>query len=253
MIKYERDEGKRKMTTMRKTAALTRSRPANGKARANEPTLDAGDHLTRDEFLHIWEQLPNIKRAELIGGVVHMPSPQRKEHGTADFRITGWMGYYMAFTPGCEGGSNTTSLIGDDCLQPDEYMAILPECGGASWGEKYLEGSPEMVAEVSFSSVSMDLHEKLEIYQRANVQEYLVVLVKMEEIRWHRLVKGKYKLVRPDGNGVYRSLVFPGLWLDSKALFANDLAKMLATLQKGIDSDEHQEFVAKLAERKRKS
>ncbi len=218
-----------------------------------EPSLSTGDYLTRDEFLRIWEQLPDIKRAELIGGIVYVPSPQRKEHGTMDFRVSSWLGYYFAYTPGCEGGSNTTSLIGKDCPQPDGYLAILPECGGASWGEKYVEGSPELFAEVSFSSVSIDLHEKLDLYEEAKVQEYLVVLVKKREIRWHRLIRGKYNRLAPDTDGVFRSHVFPGLWLDSDALFKNDLARVLATLNDGIASDEHQKFVQELAKRKKKS
>lgn len=216
-----------------------------------EPSLSTGDHLTRDEFLSIWEQLPDVKRAELIGGVVYMPSPLRKNHGNTDLRIAAWIGYYLAFTPGCEGGSNKTSLIGEDCPQPDDYLAILPECGGNSWGEKYVEGSPELIAEVSLSSVSIDLHEKYDLYERERIQEYLVVIVKRNEIRWHRLVKGKYKLITPDAHGIYRSVVFPGLWLDNKALFAHDMAKVIGTLQKGIDSDEHQRFVADLERRKR--
>src|SRR5256885_1617187 len=94
------------------------------------PTLETGDNLSRAEFLRIWEQLPHIKRAELIGGIVYMPSPQRVEHGQMDRFISGWLCTYQAHTPGCDGGDNTTSLLGDDCAQPDGYLAILPECGG---------------------------------------------------------------------------------------------------------------------------
>ena len=215
------------------------------------PSLDTGDHLSRDEFLRIWECLPHIQRAELIGGIVYMPSPLWKPHGKMDRRISTWLGVYESNTPGCEGGSNTSSLIGEDCPQPDDYLAILPECGGASWGTKYVEGSPEFVAEVSNSSVSVDLYEKFDLYQNARVQEYLVVLLKKREIRWHRLAKGKYKAIAPTAEGVYRSRVFPGLWLDSLALFSDDLAQVLATLEKGVASDEHQQFVEELAKRKR--
>lgn len=214
------------------------------------PSLETGDHLTREEFLNIWEQLPHIKRAELIGGIVYMPTAQRKPHSKMDRRISTWLGVYELNTPGCEGGDNATSLLGEDCPQPDHYLAILAEFGGASWGDEYLEGSPELLVEISHSSVSVDLHEKFDLYEKAGVQEYLVVMLKKREIRWHRLVKGAYRRMSADSNGVHRSRVFPGLWLDSAALFKNDLAKLLATLQKGIDSDEHQRFVAKLAARK---
>ena len=216
----------------------------------NEPWLATGDNLSRDEFLHIWEQLPDVKFAELIGGIVYMSSPVRREHGKTDKCITAWLAHYEAYTPGCEAGLNTTSLIGEDCPQPDDYLLILPECGGRSWGTKYVEGSPEFLAEISFTTASMDLHQKHDLYEREGIQEYLVVLIKREQIRWHRLDDGKYRLIEPDTNGIYRSLVFPGLWLDSTALFKNNLAKLLATLQEGIASDEHQQFVAELARRK---
>ena len=216
------------------------------------PSLETGDNLSRDEFLAIWEQLPDIKFAELIGGIVYMPSPLRKEHARGDRRILAWLGVYEAHTPGCDGGANVTSLIGEDCPQPDNYLAILEEYGGASWGEKYLEGAPELIAETSFSSASIDLHQKFELYEKAGVQEYLVVLLKKKEIRWHRLVKGKYKKMSADTGGILRSRIFPGLWLDGKAFFANDMAKVLATLQEGLASPEHERFIAELARRKRK-
>ena len=87
--------------------------------------------------------------------------------------------------------------------------------------------------------------------KKQGIQEYLVVLVKKQQIRWHRLVKGKYKLIAADAAGVYRSRVFPGLWLDSKALFKDDMAQVLAKLQEGIASPEHHRFVAELASRNR--
>jgi Uma2 family endonuclease len=215
------------------------------------PTLQNGDHLTREEFLRIWEQLPHIKRAELIGGVVYMPSPQRIEHSKIDYRTGAWLAVYMAATPGTDGGSHATSFIGEDTPQPDDFLAVLPEYGGKSWGDEYLEGSPELLAEISFSSASIDLHEKFDLYQQAGIQEYLVVLIKKREIRWHQLVNGQYELIPPDADGVLRSRVFPGLWLDGAELLDYDMAKVLATLQKGIESDEHQRFVAELAVRKK--
>lgn len=216
------------------------------------PSLETGDNLSREEFLAIWEQLPDIKFAELIGGIVYMPSPLRKEHARGDRRISVWLGTYEALTPGCDGGANVTSLIGEDCPQPDNYLAILEECGGKSWGKKYLEGAPELIVETSFTSASIDLHQKFNLYEQAGVQEYLVVLLKKKELRWHRLVKGKYKAMSADAQGIWRSRIFPGLWLDSEAFFADDMPKVLATLQAGIASAEHGTFVAELARRKRK-
>jgi len=49
---------------------------------------------------------------------------------------------------------------------------------------------------------------------------------------------------------VIRSDVFPGLWLDVPALLKGDLARVLATLQRGLRSVEHAEFVTELTGRK---
>ncbi|MBI3821772.1 MAG: Uma2 family endonuclease [Planctomycetes bacterium] len=218
------------------------------------PTLETGDNLTRDEFLRIWEQLPHIKYAELIGGIVYMPAALGTDHGGDDFSITTWLGVYSAATPGSLGGSNVTCIFLGDCPQPDVNLRVVTECGGRSWTEdERIHGSPELLTEVCNSTEAMDLHQKFELYKEAKIAEYLVVVVKRKEIRWHRLIRGQYKRIAPDESGIYRSVVFPGLWLDSKALFKNDLAQVLATLQQGITSDEHQAFVEDLARRKRKA
>src|SRR5580765_8119906 len=93
------------------------------------PPLTAGDRLTRDEFLRIWEMHPEIRFAELIGGVVYMPSPLYADHGDKDGDLGGWLWYYSTHTPGTANGHNTTSFIGDDAPQPDDNLRILPEYG----------------------------------------------------------------------------------------------------------------------------
>jgi hypothetical protein len=181
-----------------------------------------------------------------------MPAALGSDHGGDDFNITTWLGVYCSETPGCAGGSNVTCIFLKDCPQPDVNLRIAAESGGASWLEdKRIHAAPELFVEVCNSTESMDLNKKYKMYESAGVIEYLVVVIKKKRVLWHRLVKGKYKLIAADDNGVFASLVFPGLWLDSRALFKPDLAKLLATLHKGIDSDEHQAFVEELARRKR--
>ncbi len=82
------------------------------------------------------------------------------------------------------------------------------------------------------------------------MREYVAILMEEKEIRWHRLVKGEYLLCRPTSKGVFRSRVFPGLWLDGPALWKYDLARVLRTLERGLRSAEHAAFVEKLAARK---
>jgi Uma2 family endonuclease len=215
------------------------------------PPLAAGDRLTREEFLRRWEANPQIKNAELIGGMVYMSSPVSTEHGDMDGDVGTWLGVYKAATPGTASGRNTTSFLLDDTPQPDLNLRILREYGGGSWTEeRFLHGIPELLVEICRSSASYDLHDKFELYQVARVPEYLAVLLFEQEIRWHSLVNGRYQLLPPDPVGVWRSRAFPGLWLDGKALLSGDTAQVLARLQEGLQSTEHQLFVAELSMRK---
>ena len=120
------------------------------------PPLIAGDRLTRDEFLRRWEAMPKVKFAELIGGIVHMPSPLSRGHAVPDFRVGCWLATYAAFTPGCEGGNNCTWLMREDSPQPDVYLRLLPEHGGQSTNAgPYPEGAPELLAEICLSRRSL--------------------------------------------------------------------------------------------------
>src|SRR5437763_671939 len=100
---------------------------------ASPPLLREGDRLTSEEFMRRWEAMPELKHAELIDGVVHMPSPVSRGHSNYHFVLSGWLGYYTANTPGCEGGSEGTWLMGSrNVPQPDITLRILPERGGQS-------------------------------------------------------------------------------------------------------------------------
>lgn len=213
--------------------------------------LRAGDNLTREEFLRRWEADPSIKLAELIGGIVYMPSPVSVEHGGSDSDVGTWLGLYHAFTPGTDSERNTTSFLVGDTPQPDLNLRLLPEYGGGSWVEDhYLHGVPELVAEVCASSASYDLHQKYQLYESAGIPEYLAVVVYEQEIRWHVFVAGRYELLHADTDGVWRSRVFPGLWLDGNALLSGNLRQVLDRLQDGLRSPEHERFVTQLAARR---
>ena len=41
--------------------------------------------------------------------------------------------------------------------------------------------------------------------------------------------------------------VFPGLWLDLRALRAAEMTKVLAVVQQGLNSEEHADFVQRLS------
>ena len=227
----------------------------NGSTTATEaPPLQAGDKLTRAEFMSRWEEHPEIKFAELIGGVVYMPSPISRQYGVTDCQIGGWLGVYHAHTPGTEGGRNpTTLMLNEETPQPDNYLRVLSEYGGQSGNEgDYVSGAPELIAEISVSSASYDLNQKKDLYEQAGVREFVTILMYEQEIRWHRLTTKGYRRMAPSTDKVWKSRVFPGLWLDGQAMLANDAAKVLATLQRGLQSPDHAAFVKKLARKKPK-
>ena len=213
------------------------------------PPLVAGDFLSRAEFLRRWEAMPHVKKAELIRGIVYMPSPLSVDHGIADSNVGTWLGVYKAYTPGCETGNNMTWLMQEDeAPQPDTSLWVLPEWGGeAKRRGQLIEGTPGFLAEVCVSSAAYDLHQKLEVYQEAGVQEYLAVLVRDAPGTLAPAGAARFKVVAAPTDGVYRSVLFPGLWLDSAALLVNDMARVLKVLQDGLQSSEHEEFVGRLA------
>jgi hypothetical protein len=217
------------------------------------PPLEPGDKLTRDEFMRRWELHPEIKFAELISGFVYLPSRLTRWQGVRQHAVSAWLGIYQAYTTGTEVGNNATTLMTiDDVTQPDVYLRILPEYGGRSTNEgPYVSGGPELLTEISVSSVSIDMTQKFDLYERMGVLEYVAILMYEQEIRWHRLTAKGYQRVPPAANMIWKSKTFPGLWLDGKAMLANDAAKVLATLQKGLDSPQHAAFVKKLAKKRK--
>lgn len=217
---------------------------------ATLPALENGDRLTRAEFERRYEAMPHLKKAELIEGVVYVPSPVRyRQHGSPHAQLISWLGVYAANTPGVGvGDSCSVRLNLDNEPQPDGLLFIDPDCGGQVriGADGIIEGAPELVAEVASSSVSYDLHAKLPVYRRNGVREYVVWRVFDREIDWFVLRVGQYERMTVDAHGCLRSEVFPGLWLDPAALVRGDLATVLAVVQQGLASPEHGAFVARL-------
>jgi Uma2 family endonuclease len=213
------------------------------------PVLEAGDRLTRDEFERLYHKLPHVKKAELIEGIVYMPSPLRaKAHGKPQGHLATWLGNYEAETPGVEMFDNSTVRLDlDNEPQPDLSLIITPGKGGQtrSSDDDYIEGAPELVVEIVGSSRAYDLHQKKGAYRRNGVREYLAWITDEQRVIWWQLLKGEYQEIAPDAQGVLRSAVFPGLWLDRKALVGGDLKAVLTVLRRGIESPEHQTFLAK--------
>ena len=214
------------------------------------PPLESGDRLTRYEFERRYCAMPNLKKAELIEGVVYVPSPLRfVPHAEPHGRIIIWLGIYQVSTPGSRLGDNPTVRLDlDNEPQPDAVLLVDETIGGQSRlsNDGYLEGAPELVMEVAASSAAYDLHDKKTAYRRNGVKEYVVWQVLEQKLDWFILREGAYESLVPDEAGTVRSEVFPGLWLAVSALLAGEMAQVLAVVQAGLNSPEHAAFVEQL-------
>jgi hypothetical protein len=204
------------------------------------PPLENGDRLTRDEFERRCVGLPEDCKAQLIEGIVYMSSALRfQSHGKPHSLVNTWLGFYQAFTDGVEiADASTVRLDDSNEPQPDIALFLQPAMGGQVTlsDDDYLEGAPELLVEISASTVSIDLGAKKNAYERNGVQEYIVWRVLDQEIDWFRLESGRYVDLVPDADGILRSTQFPGLWLDRTALLAGNMRQVLQILQTGMNA-----------------
>ena len=206
--------------------------------------------MTREEFHRIYVATSDAFRAELIGGIVYVPSPLKRQHGVHHVLLGAVFAAYAARTPGIEVGDNATVLLGEDAEpQPDLYLRLLPDAGGQSRtsDDDYVVGAPEVIAEIAHSSRAIDLHAKKDDYARYGVHEYLVVTLREGRLRWFDLRAGRERDVALDA--ILRMQSAPGLWVDAAALFTNDHGRAMATLERGLATPEHAEFVRRLSAR----
>jgi Uma2 family endonuclease len=212
--------------------------------------LENGDRLTRTEFERRYAAMPHLKKAELIEGVVYVPAALRfRSHGKPHARLIGWLFSYQIATPGTELADNATVRLDlDNEPQPDIALFIDPAVGGQVQisDDDYIEGAPELIAEVAASSASYDLGDKKKAYRRNGVQEYIVWQMFENKLDWFVLQDADYVVLRPDADGILRSRFFPGLWLAMEALLNGDMPTVLTTLQQGLNSPEHQTLVQRL-------
>lgn len=216
--------------------------------------LHNGDRMTREEFHRIYEQMPENFRAELIGGIVYVNSPLRLTHGMNHLPLGSVFLLYESRTPGVQSGDNATILLGDEGEpQPDLFLRIHPEYGGQSrtTDDDYVEGAPELVAEIAYSSRAIDLHAKYQDYAQSGVREYLVLSLREDKLYWFDLQADQE--LQPGSDGVIRIRTFPGLWIHVPALIARDPARLIKTLDDGLNAPEHQAFIQKLESQRRSS
>lgn len=196
--------------------------------------LENGDRMTSAEFLRRYEAATDLKNAQLIEGIVHMPSPVRADvHAEPDGLIQLWLGTYALDHPELKVYPNATLLLdADNTPQPDAILCTAPRRGGKVWLNErgYLCGTPELVCEIAASSASIDLHDKFRAYRRNGIGEYLVWLTMEKRVRWFRLIEQDY-VEQKEQAGRLTSSLFPGLVLDVRALLKFDKARVIAALR----------------------
>jgi Uma2 family endonuclease len=212
--------------------------------------LQSGDRLSRAEFERRYAAATDVNKADLIEGIVYLASPFRhRQHGKPHSRVITWLGIYQALTPGVDlSDAPTVRLDLDNEPQPDAVLFIEAAAGGQTRisADDYLEGSPELIVEIAASSAAIDRGTKKQVYRRNGVREYVIWQVYDNQLEWFGLTDGEYQLLSPDGDGILRSQVFPGLWLAVDALLSHQMAQVLEVLQVGLASPEHAAFVAQL-------
>ena len=174
--------------------------------------LENGDRLSRVEFERRYQAMPEHQKAELIEGRVYIASPVRIIHGQ----------------PNNEPQPDALLLIEDGQSQIDV--------------DDYIQGAPELIVKIAASTASYDL-EKLKVYRRNGVQEYLVWQVSDRIFDWFRLRDGEYIKLQPNKQNIIKSEVFPGLWLGIDYLLNYELAEVIKTVQQGLNTIEHQDFI----------
>jgi Uma2 family endonuclease len=208
-----------------------------------------GDHMTQAEFHSLYQRTPEGYRAELIDGTVFVCEPLGIEHGEYDVRLSSVLDAYGAGTPGVQVCGNATVILGEkDEVQPDLLMRILPEFGGRSRDKggkpRCIQGAPELAIEIAYSSRAMDLHVKRRRYERAGVIEYIVLCLEPLQLYWFDL--RNQCDISADADGIFRSGVFPGLWISAAALLSMEYQPLMDVLRRGLESPEHVAFVDRL-------
>ena len=234
------------MTTL--TPTTTKLPERNG-----VPLLVNGDRMSQAEFHRRYVEYEGDKKFELIGGIVYMAAALSIDHSDYDGEIGFVLELYRRASPGVKALHNATTILSDESEpQPDLGLFILPECGGQAGvnDERYFEGAPELIVEITHSRRSLDLHAKRDDYEKAGVVEYIVVCVQEHELVWFHFPTGGE--IKPDRKGIARSLVFPGLWFHVPSLLALDSARNRQVVEQGLASRAHTAFIRRLARARRR-
>jgi Uma2 family endonuclease len=212
--------------------------------------FDSGYRLSKEEFIRRYEARKDIRRAELLNGIVFiMASPVSRSHSQGHLSAAHLITNYVEATPLVIGDIDATLLLhGDNAVQPDGLLRVDPRAGGkATLTEKeYIKGPPELVIEISVSTESYDLTFKKDIYLEAGIAEYVVWQALDAKLHWFKRRGDAYEDLKVGDDGIVKSAAMPGFWVDVGAFVRGDLAALKVAMSKGLASPEHASFVVEL-------
>jgi Uma2 family endonuclease len=167
--------------------------------------------MTYNEFL-AWANEDTL--AEWVDGEVQIHSPASEQHQDLSFFLAQIMDIYAK-----------SKRLGKILLPP--FQMKLPRSGRepdlifVATGHldrlkpTFLDGPADLVVEViSTESLARDRGEKFYEYEEAGIPEYWLIDPIRERVEFYRLdAQGRYDLILPDVDGVYRTPILPGFWL----------------------------------------
>ena len=200
--------------------------------------LHSGDRMSQAEFHRICKLVPDGRHAELVGGIVFMSPMPPPQHETVRADLNTIFTAYADATPGVTFSESTSITLGkSDVPRPDGILRISPT-------QHQILDAPELIFEVAHNGRSIDFHRKRDRYATGGVTEYVVVNLHDKHVSWFHL--RSHQEFTADAGGLFRSRLFPGLWLNSIALLAGDMASLAAAAKEGLAAPEHAAFLQQL-------
>lgn len=167
--------------------------------------------MTYEEFL-AWADEDTL--AEWVDGEVVMTSPAGYKHqDIADFLVSVLRLFVEARQLGAVLSAPFQMRLERTGREPDLLFVASTHLDRLR--ETYLDGPADLVVEiVSPESVGRDRGEKFYEYEQAGIPEYWLIDPQREEAEFYQLdARGRYRLIWPDAEGIYRSKILDGFWL----------------------------------------
>jgi Uma2 family endonuclease len=183
--------------------------------------VEVVERMTAEEF---FRGAPEDRKAELIDGVMIMPSPPFDPHERLqNFLLTLLRVYVEELELGEVRGSRTPVELGIDQVPEPDVLFVAKQRAHIIQNKGIL-GAPDLVIEIlSAGTAHRDRGRKFRAYERAGVGElWLIDPYGPTGTKFYHLRNGRFSLVRPDKNGILRSAVVSGFWINVNWLWPDE-------------------------------